>query len=296
MRVTRLLLVTCAIGMTLGHRAAATPDAAQLPLLRDNALVYAHHHLNVPDIPEAKRFWVDTLGGTPVKAGPLEMVKFPNVIVVFTQRVPTGGSKGTVVNHVGFHVASVRQTLDRVRAAGFPVITRGEIAATQAVTDDIAYIESTKTHIAFVMAPGDTKVELVENPGQPVPVANHHVHFATDRIEAMKDWYVKTFRAIPGMRGAFQAADLPGVNLTFGGTNEPVVGTRGRAVDHIGFEVKNLEAFCKQLEATGVIFDRPYTYVPQIGFAIAFLTDPFGTYIELTEGMDSPKPPPPAQR
>jgi hypothetical protein len=28
-----------------------------------------------------------------------------------------------------------------------------------------------------------------------------------------------------------------------------------------------------------------------IGFAIAFLTDPFGTYIELTEGMDNPKPP-----
>ena len=276
--------------------AASSSASAQLPLLKDNNVVYAHHHLNVASIAEAKKFWVDTLGGTPVKAGPLEMVKFPNVIIVFTQRAPTGGSKGTTVNHVGFYVPSVRTTIDKVKAAGYPIVTREELPPTQAVTDGIAYIEATKTNIAFAMTPDNTKVEFVENATQAVPVANHHVHFATDKVDAMKEWYVKTFNAKGGMRGAFQAADLPGVNLTFSPSTEPVVGTRGRAIDHIGFEVKNLEAFCKQLEAAGVKFDRPYTYIPQIGFAIAFFTDPFGTYIELTEGMDNPKPPSPAGR
>jgi catechol 2,3-dioxygenase-like lactoylglutathione lyase family enzyme len=263
----------------------------QLPLLKDNALIYAHHHLNVPDVAVAKKFWVDTLGGTPATAGPLQMVKFPNVIIVFTQRAPTGGSKGTTVNHVGFYVPSVRKMIDKVKAAGYPIVTREEMPATQAVKDDIAYIEATKTNVAFTMLPEGTKVEFVENPSLTTPIANHHVHFATDKIDAMQEWYVKTFGAKAGMRGTFKAADLPGVNLTFGGTTEPVVGTRGRALDHIGFEVKNLEAFCKQLEAQGIKFDRPYGHVPQIGFAIAFLTDPFGTYIELTEGMDSPKLP-----
>jgi catechol 2,3-dioxygenase-like lactoylglutathione lyase family enzyme len=263
----------------------------QLPLLKDNALIYAHHHLNVPDVAVAKKFWVDTLGGTPATAGPLQMVKFPNVIIVFTQRAPTGGSKGTTVNHVGFYVPSVRKMIDKVKAAGYPIVTREEMPATQAVKDDIAYIEATKTNVAFTMLPEGTKVEFVENPSLTTPIANHHVHFATDKIDAMQEWYVKTFGAKAGMRGTFKAADLPGVNLTFGGTTEPVVGTRGRALDHIGFEVKNLEAFCKQLEAQGIKFDRPYGQVPQIGFAIAFLTDPFGTYIELTEGMDSPKLP-----
>jgi catechol 2,3-dioxygenase-like lactoylglutathione lyase family enzyme len=270
---------------------SASDALAQLPLLKDNTLVYAHHHLNVPDIAEAKKFWVDTLGGTPVTAGPLQMVKFPNVIIVFTQRPPSGGSKGTTVNHVGFYVPSVRQTLDKVKAAGYQVVTRAEMPASQAVKDDIAYVDATKTNVAFVMLAEGTKVEFVENPAASAPVSNHHVHFATDKIDEMQAWYVKTFGAKAGMRGAFKAADLPGVNLTFGGTSEPVVGTRGRAIDHIGFEVKNLEAFCKQLEAQGIKFDRPYTYIPQIGFAIAFLTDPFGTYIELTEGMDAPKPP-----
>ena len=280
MRVLTIGLIT----LTAAH---TSMTSAQLPLLKDNDIVYAHHHLNVASIPDAKQFWVDTLGGTPVKAGPLEMVKFPNVIIVFTQRAPTGGTKGTTVNHVGFYVPSVRQTIDKVKAAGYPIVTREEMPPTQTVADGIAYFEPTKTNIAFTMTPDNTKVEFVENPTQTVPVANHHVHFATDKVDAMKDWYVKTFNAKGGMRGTFQAADLPGVNLTFGATTEPVVGTRGRALDHIGFEVKNLEAFCKRLEAAGIKFDRPYTYIPQIGFAIAFFTDPFGTYIELTEGMDS---------
>lgn len=286
MRPFAIALVVCALTASVD----ATGDG-QLPLLKEHGLVYGHHHLNVPDIAAAKRFWVDTLGGTPVTAGRVQMVKFPNVIIIFSERAPTGGSKGTTVNHLGFYVPNVKQTVAKVRAAGYPIVTRDEVPASQAVVDDVAYIESTRTNIAYTMLPEGTKVEFVENPSQAAPVANHHVHFAVDKIDAMQQWYVETLGATPGMRGSFKAADLPGVNLTFGGTSEPVVGTRGRAIDHIGFEVKNLEAFCKQLEARGIKVDRPYAYVPQIGFAIAFLTDPFGTYIELTEGMDNPKPP-----
>ena len=263
----------------------------QLPLIKDNALIYAHHHLNVPDIAAAKKFWVDVLGGTPATAGPLQMVKFPNLIIVFTQRAPTGGSKGTTVNHVGFSVPSLRQMLDKVKAAGYPLVTREEMPAPIGVKDDIAYVDAVKTNVGFAMLPEGTKIEFVENPGQKTPIASHHVHFATDKIDEMQAWYVKMFGAKAGMRGTFKAADLPGINLTFGAAEPPLAGTRGRALDHIGFEVKNLEAFCKQLEAQGIKFDRPYGVVPQIGFAIAFLTDPWGTYIELTEGLDSPKLP-----
>lgn len=64
-------------------------------------------------------------------------------------------------------------------------------------------------------------------------------------------------------------------------------GTQGRSLDHIGFEVDNLEAFCRQLEEKGVTFDRPYTRIDELGIAIAFFTDPDGTYVELTEGLDN---------
>ena len=40
----------------------------------------------------------------------------------------------------------------------------------------------------------------------------------------------------------------------------------------------------KKLEARGVKFDIPYRDVPSIGLKIAYVTDPSGVYIELTEG------------
>jgi hypothetical protein len=88
------------------------------------------------------------------------------------------------------------------------------------------------------------------------------------------------------MRGSFQAADLPGVNLTYSPSPEAVAGTQGRSLDHIGFEVKGLEAFCKKLEGMGIKLERPYTQVAALGISIAFIRDPWGTYIELTEGLD----------
>ena len=44
------------------------------------------------------------------------------------------------------------------------------------------------------------------------------------------------------------------------------------------------EAAVKQLEAKGQKFDVAYRDIPAIGLKIAYITDPWGTYIELTEG------------
>ena len=43
-----------------------------------------------------------------------------------------------------------------------------------------------------------------------------------------------------------------------------------------------LQAFIKKLEANGVKLDRPYTQQAP-GAALAFITDPWGTYIELNQ-------------
>ena len=61
--------------------------------------------------------------------------------------------------------------------------------------------------------------------------------------------------------------------------------TKGRSIDHIGFEVKNLEAFVKQLQADGVTVEVPYRAMPNLDLKIAFIVDPIGTRIELTEGL-----------
>jgi hypothetical protein len=101
----------------------------------------------------------------------------------------------------------------------------------------------------------------------------------------MEAWYVKTFGAIPGMRGQFQAADLPGINLTFSASSTPVVPTKGRALDSVCFEVKDLRMFLAKLQAAGITIDKPHATVPSSSIAQASITDPWGTTIELTEGL-----------
>ena len=96
---------------------------------------------------------------------------------------------------------------------------------------------------------------------------------------------MQTFGGVAGKRSNYEAVDLPGVNLNFSGNAAVQVPTKGRMLDHVGFEIRNLEAFCKRLEARGVKFDAPYAKGAN-GVASAVLTDPWGTSIELTEGLN----------
>lgn len=242
---------------------------AQLPAPNESGVSMGHLHLTGRDADAHRKFWIEALGGTVVKLGTLEVFKFPDVLVMVRKGDPSGGSEGSAINHLGFKVKSLKAVTDRCEAAGFRVDPNRP-----------------SPQQAFVYTPDNVRVELTEEPNMTAPIAHHHIHFSTVAVEEMKAWYAKMLGAIPGKRGRFEAADLPGANLSFSPAKTSMAPTKGRALDHIGFEVRDLEAFCKKLEAMGVKFAVPYRKVPQLGIAIAFLTDPWGTYIELTEGLD----------
>jgi extradiol dioxygenase family protein len=63
------------------------------------------------------------------------------------------------------------------------------------------------------------------------------------------------------------------------------VSTKTRELDHLGFDVKNLDEFEKRLAAQGLNFEAPPRQVPNTKTRVAFLTDPWGTYIEVTEHL-----------
>jgi catechol 2,3-dioxygenase-like lactoylglutathione lyase family enzyme len=268
---------------------SAAPANAQLALAADNPIVYGHLHLNATPatIPLHKKFFADALGGTLATIGTqnLEIIKFPNLLLFWrANQAPTAGSKGSTTDHIGMSVPNLAAVLARVRANGFRVVTREEGAPNDVIADDI--ITRGTTRIAFVMGPDDAKVELLENAKQAEPIKLHHMHFFTHQNEQMREWYAKTFGAKPRPAGGtFISADLPGVTLNFTPVAAPVAASTGRVYDHIGFEVKNLEAFTKQLEAQGTKLTVTYRKIPALDTAIAFVTDPWGTSIELTEGL-----------
>jgi catechol 2,3-dioxygenase-like lactoylglutathione lyase family enzyme len=285
--MTRLVPTLAAAALLVAG--CAVNAAAQLIAAKDGPIVYGHHHLNTANVAAQKKFFVDTLGGKAITIGTnnTEIVEFPNVLIFFrANQAPTGGTRGTTVNHIGFSVPNLRQMVDKVKANGYQMITSSE-APGREVKDDIAGpLQPGGASIAFALGPDDVKVEFLEAKQQTIPITLNHVHFFNPKNTEMQAWYVKTFGAKPRNGGAFPAGDLPGVALNFSPSAEPVVATQGRALDHIGFEVKDLEAFCKKLEADGIKLAVPYRKVPALGIAIAFITDPWGTYIEMTEGLD----------
>jgi catechol 2,3-dioxygenase-like lactoylglutathione lyase family enzyme len=255
--------VVLIVGLLL---AMGSQPRAQLAAPGEAGVVMGHLHLAVKDLEAHRRFWA-ALGGTPVQNGALALIQLPGTFVMLRQAEPTGGTVGTTVNHVGFVVKDIAPWIAKWQAAGLEM--EPQPRPTQ----------------VYLIGPDHVRVEILEDKTIDVPLKMHHIHFYVAAPLETQAWYAKTFGATPGKRGQSDAADLPGVNLTFAKAETPTVGTKGRSLDHIGFEVKGLEAFCKKLEAAGIKLDRPYTHLPNSATAIAFLTDPWGTYIELTENL-----------
>lgn len=265
----------------------ASTASAQLLVAKDAAIVYGHHHLNVTSVEEHKTFWVDTLGGTATKAGTFDVIKIPNVLIFLSARARSGPTKGSSLDHIGFSVPNLRQVVDKVKANGYRMVTAEEVPTGVTVTDDIA---ARGNGIAYVLGPDGVKVELLQANGQTAPVMHHHIHLFGEQPSEMRGWYMKVFGATERQTqtSGILGADLPGGGLNFSQSSGPVVPTRGRALDHIGFEVRNLEEFCKKLEAQGIKINVPYRDVPALKITLAFITDPWGTYIELNEGLGNP--------
>jgi predicted enzyme related to lactoylglutathione lyase len=69
---------------------------------------------------------------------------------------------------------------------------------------------------------------------------------------------------------------------------DTVQGAKGRVLDHIGFDVKDLRAFIKKIEAEGIKLDEPYRKNEATGVAITYITDPWGTRVEFVQRTPSP--------
>jgi catechol-2,3-dioxygenase len=248
--------------LTVGAGAAM----AQLAAPNDTGVAMGHLHLVVKDLDAQKKFWA-MMGGVPVQNGQLSLIQFPGTFVMLRQGDPAGGTVGSVVNHFGFYVKSMPESLPKWKAAGVKVEQR----------------DNPKQ--AFLTGPDDLRIEIFENSSIATPIQMHHIHFNGSATGEMQAWYAKTFGASPGKRNNFDTANLPGVELAFTKAEGALVGTKGRSLDHIGFDVANLDAFAKRLEAQGLKFDAAIRQVPNTKTRVAFFSDPWGTYIEVTENL-----------
>jgi catechol 2,3-dioxygenase-like lactoylglutathione lyase family enzyme len=272
------------------------PASAQLVSHADAPVRIGHYHLNVTSIDAHKKFWIDTLGGKAMKFGAIDVVEFPDAFIFLHVQKPTGPTHGTAFDHIGFAVPNVPAMAMKLAGAGFKETTGrepkpGEAAPAASGTSAVY------GRFAYFLGPDGAKIELVTSDQKDAPpIVAHHIHLINKQYVEMQQWYMKAFNATlrAGQTDFFIGADLPGVgySLNFfrweGDQSITHVPSAGRVVDHVGFEVKNLDAFCKALEAKGIKLTRPYTKrdAAMNNIATAMIVDPWGVSIELTEGLD----------
>lgn len=276
MKTTSLFLpAALAVGVL-----SSTFSSAQLPPPNDLGVRLGHIHLSVKDVEAHKQFWTTMMGGTLVENGPLSMIQFPGVYIMLRQAEPTGPPAGSIVDHFGFVVKDLAAARARWKAGN----VRYEPGATN-------------PNQGYIYPPGDgIRVEIFGDPSLPGPISMDHIHaFLPEAdIPAIQAWYATVLGGLPGKR---QRVARPGLidcdyfhrfNLSFSPSEKKLAPTKGRSLDHLGFDVKNLDEFAKTLEAHGITLDSPPRQIPNSKVKIAFLTDPWGTAIELTENLAPP--------
>jgi len=261
---------TLIAGLWLASTLAAGTALAQPAPFNEVGVTMGHWHLASRDVQANKKIFVG-MGGMPITAGAAESVRFPGVLInLGLGNMPgSGGTVGSVVNHVGFIVNNVQEQVAKWKANGVAVLPGGNNRLDQ----------------AYVETPDGLRMEILEDKTQAMPIRNEHMHFSVPEadIAKMQAWYAKTFGGKAGNRNNAPVVDLPGVQLRFAKADKAQAPTKGRVLDHIGFDVKDLQAFIAKIEAEGIKLDEPYRENPTTGVAITYITDPWGTRIELVQ-------------
>jgi catechol 2,3-dioxygenase-like lactoylglutathione lyase family enzyme len=263
MRITTVAALLLASALTAGTA------AAQPAPFNEAGVTMGHWHLISKDVEANKKLFL-AMGAKMFMVANNPLMMFPGVYINLNlgNEKGEGGTPGSVVNHVGFIVNNVQEQVAKWKAAGVPVLPGTNNRPDQ----------------AFVVTPDGVRIEILEDKTQSMPIRNEHVHLSLQESEIPKAqaWYAKTFGGKAGTRNNAPVVDIPGVQIRFAKADVAQAPTRGRILDHIGFDVKDHPAFVKKIEAEGIKLDEPPRKVPN-GSSITYITDPWGTRIEIIE-------------
>jgi hypothetical protein len=221
-----------------------------------------HHIFIVKDVEVANKFW-NALGAGTGELGPLKMVKFPGVLFLVRAGNSLGGSEGSSVDFIGFKVRDLKAAVAALDAIGYKPLN--------------PKLNDAQKDEAFFLGPDGVKVKLHEDKKLATAVAADEVRIAAPKEAAA--WYAKYLGG----------PDIPGARLTFTETSVARAGTQGRALDRLGFEVADLAATVEKLKASGAKMNGAIANAKGFPLSVSILTDPWGTYIELSQGLNAVK-------
>src|SRR5207247_4293369 len=157
---------------------AAAPAVAQPAAFNEVGVTMGHWHIISKDVEANKKLFV-AMGGKLFMPGGAPLMMFPGVYINLTLSNETGdgGTRGSVVNHVGFIVNNVQARVAEWKAAGVAVLPGSNNRLDQ----------------AFVVTPDGVRIEILEDKAQAEPIKHEQVHFflTEARLPKAVAWYAK---------------------------------------------------------------------------------------------------------
>lgn len=249
---------------------------AQLPAPNAAGASAGHHIFRVKDVDVANRFWV-TLGAEPTALATIKLTKLPGVLLFIGGPRGTApaatlpGNHGTTVEFLTFKVKDLKASLAKWKEAGIEPMK-----------------ESKETTL---LGPDDIQVRITEDRSLTTPIAADGLIMNVANAAEVSAWYAKWFGATISLSGSDTIGEIPGARIVFRETRDPIAPMRGHSLGLLGFEVTDIEGFVKRYTDAGGTFDGTGTIAraQAANLAVIQLTDPWGTSIEVSQGLAAVK-------
>ena len=261
------IVISSALAVVAAHggRANASQAVETLP--------YDHIHLNVPDPAAAYEWYMKNIGGTVQDEAP-NRIMYGSTRFMFLNSKDAQPSMGGAVDHIGFSFPDLDAKVKQLEAAGVKI---------EGPVRDLPGIFK----IAFAVDPWGTRLELVQDPEL---LGLHHVHMRAPNPEDTFKWLLANFggERTP-LKGKLDAIKYAAPNfstvwiLVQKGEATP---SRGRAIDHIGWRVKDLNAKVAELKGKAVTIEtepRPLPLPNKTTIYFVYVSGPSGARIELVQ-------------
>ena len=241
MRHTRIGLAILAVGLL----AATAPDEVR---------AQADYNVNITSSAPAEsvRWYSRHLDCEPL-ADRDDTADCHGVEVAFVVQPTMGSTQGTGVNHIGFSFADVTAKMGELESVG----VRGSGVRLQRFAGGATLREAPGGYLhGYIFDPWGTRIELLQDEDT---LGFHHVHLSASDPQATLGWYEQMLGGEPATH-AGQDEGLRFGDAWLFATEHPdgtPATTEGRAVDHIGFVVADLDVRGARADVTaGVEFQE----------------------------------------
>lgn len=242
---------------------------------RAQTLPFDHIHVNEP-AEEASQWWEKNIPGARRITEAPNRLMYGAVRLMFLSPRSSGGSDGSVIEHLGFSVPDLDATMRALAAINTKII--------EPVKDTPGLYKT-----ALIENPWGTRIQLVQDPEL---VGLHHVQLRTPDPDAAYKWLLDKFGGertkLKGQIDAVKYAGVPGFTTVYivaaKGASVP---SQGRVIDHIGWRstapVNETKAMLEGKSVQLTSQPRPLELPngPSINFF--YVAGPDGARIEIVE-------------